>query len=1234
MKKIQLLIATLFFAANVHAQKSFQQKTPANVMQAHQVIKKINLESQNTPGSTPVEYTPKATEYKLFSNGVSEEVIGETYYDLQTNSAIQNRLFVHEDGTISATWTMSPDKLSYFPNRGTGYNYFDGESWMDMPTSRVEESRIGWPSVAGLNGGEIITSHAAIDGLSTNIATRTEKGNGDWLEDLLQNSDDGVAYGNGWPRMKVGGADGQSIHIISHTYSAPENSYITYSRSQNAGESFDIIDYLIPEIGPEFYNGFGGDCYSLDVQGETIAIVIGDAWTDVVLVKSIDNGSTWTKTIVKEHPIPMWNDSIIVDSLNYPEFEGIIESSDQSFSISLDENGNAHIFYGLMSYSNSAANDDSWSNYPSSDGLVYWNEVTQTEEVIAYVADANGNDTLDLELASDGSSVAIAYYGRSLTSYPSSAIADNGDIYLIYSSIIEYFSQDQLELGDFGDEIFLEHYRHQYIMRSQDGGVTWSTPYDLMTETTDPLTGNTLQEGVFGCISNIVNDNVYLTYQRDLYPGLNLLGDEDPITKNSIVFMTVPIESFENDNFTVTGCTDILACNYELDEPCVYPGENEFNNYIENYFDVNQIDVLGASGFVQGSDVFSQGTSVYLQGSNIFTQGTSLLFYGVSAFLEMIVDEIYSVFEDYESETVFDCEGCINDIDANNICDEFQVGCPFPEFLEYNPIALTFDFELCQTYIVYGCIDVWALNFNANANVDDGTCEYINCDIASQWEVTNTGSNMTLMIPSDVDVTINGQDASYGSALGVFYEDSYGDLQCAGYTLLTGVTSHISAMADDETTEEIDGLIGGEQMIWQIFDETTCLVYSGSVLYSMGSNIFTPNDLAFVESVTYSCQLIEFPAGWFMFSSYIESGNIDLVYVLEDLGDKVIIVKDNYGDAYLPEWSYNGIGDMINGQGYNIKLSEIGLVEICGTYLLPEINPIELTPGWNTIAYLRLEPANVEMVFESVVTTGNLVMVKDYNGNPYLPEWNYNGIGDLYPGQGYQLKVIEPDVIQYLSNSLEYRPFTIEVVENNLKHFKRLEPTGNNMHIVFPTTAWTKHAYSVVEIAAYNLHGRLIGSTVCSSENTVLTLWGNDETTNSIDGLLGDESITFKLWNGTERLDFEVENWNEGSNRYSVNAINIVGTVKIGEEGNQLFESQPNPSNTVTTISFFIAEKGNVKISVYNVLGELVKGVVNSENIKGYHAININVSSLKPGSYYYTMETNNFKKSKQLVIIK
>jgi len=36
-----------------------------------------------------------------------------------------------------------------------------------------------------------------------------------------------------------------------------------------------------------------------------------------------------------------------------------------------------------------------------------------------------------------------------------------------------------------------------------------------------------------------------------------------------------------------------------------------------------------------------------------------------------------------------------------------------------------------------------------------------------------------------------------------------------------------------------------------------------------------------------------------------------------------------------------------------------------------------------------------------------LVIAKDNDGNAYLPEWNFNGLGNLIGGYGYQLKVTE-----------------------------------------------------------------------------------------------------------------------------------------------------------------------------------------------------------------------------------
>jgi len=519
-----------------------KQMTPAHLQQAKVFSSQIVDNADNINLQVSIKnYAPTANQLITYENGITEEIIGETYYDLQTNASIQNRLFVHNDNTISAVWTMSMDQSAGFPKRGTGYNYYDGTSWLSVPASRIETKRTGWPSISGLNNGEIIASHvignnqANIDN-KTNLASRENKGEGDWSENVVPNSDEGTVRDNMWPRMKVGGSDGKSIHLISHTNDTLHN-FVSYSRSLDGGNTWDIIDSILPEIGSEFYKGFGGDCYAMDVKGETIAFVIGNSWTDIVLMKSTDNGSTWTKTVIREHPNPMFDDDVIVSEP--------IQNTDESFSISLDNNGNAHIFSGLMEYSNDVTGDDSWSYYPTTNGLIYWNETTVTTRGIAYVIDQNGNDTVDIQ-----STDHISNYGaKSLTSFPSSVIADNGDIYLTYSGVIEYLDPLQLEMGSGELENYMQHYHHQYIMKSEDNGETWSTPFDLMAESTDPETGDPIQEGVFGCIGNVVNDHVYITYQKDHLPGMNLWSDENnphPITNNKIVFVKIPVAEFNS----------------------------------------------------------------------------------------------------------------------------------------------------------------------------------------------------------------------------------------------------------------------------------------------------------------------------------------------------------------------------------------------------------------------------------------------------------------------------------------------------------------------------------------------------------------------------------------------------------------------------------------------------------------------------------------------------------------
>jgi hypothetical protein len=64
-----------------------------------------------------------------------------------------------------------------------------------------------------------------------------------------------------------------------------------------------------------------------------------------------------------------------------------------------------------------------------------------------------------------------------------------------------------------------------------------------------------------------------------------------------------------------------------------------------------------------------------------------------------------------------------------------------------------------------------------------------------------------------------------------------------------------------------------------------------------------------------------FTAGWNMFG-YPCMQSLDLVEALSSIIDKVIIVKNNNGSVYMPEFGFNGIGYLESGEGYQIKLSD------------------------------------------------------------------------------------------------------------------------------------------------------------------------------------------------------------------------------------------------------------------------------------------------------------------------
>jgi hypothetical protein len=83
-----------------------------------------------------------------------------------------------------------------------------------------------------------------------------------------------------------------------------------------------------------------------------------------------------------------------------------------------------------------------------------------------------------------------------------------------------------------------------------------------------------------------------------------------------------------------------------------------------------------------------------------------------------------------------------------------------------------------------------------------------------------------------------------------------------------------------------------------------------------------------------------------------------------------------------------------------------------------------------------------------------------------------------------------------------------------------------------------------------------------------------------------------------------------------------------------LYNNFPNPFNPSTTIRFSIPERRNVRLMVFNQLGQEVSDLANGVREAGVHEVTFNGSQLASGVYYFRLIAGDFVQTKKLVLIK
>ncbi len=88
-----------------------------------------------------------------------------------------------------------------------------------------------------------------------------------------------------------------------------------------------------------------------------------------------------------------------------------------------------------------------------------------------------------------------------------------------------------------------------------------------------------------------------------------------------------------------------------------------------------------------------------------------------------------------------------------------------------------------------------------------------------------------------------------------------------------------------------------------------------------------------------------------------------------------------------------------------------------------------------------------------------------------------------------------------------------------------------------------------------------------------------------------------------------------------------------------LYSAYPNPFNPITTLDYDLPEDVLVNITIYDMMGRVVKTIVNSQQNAGFKSVRWNAtddkgSPVSAGLYLYTIEAGQYRQSKKMGLLK
>ncbi|MBM3329316.1 MAG: T9SS type A sorting domain-containing protein [Calditrichaeota bacterium] len=451
------------------------------------------------------------------------------------------------------------------------------------------------------------------------------------------------------------------------------------------------------------------------------------------------------------------------------------------------------------------------------------------------------------------------------------------------------------------------------------------------------------------------------------------------------------------------------------------------------------------------------------------------------------------------------------------------------------------------------------------------------------------------------------------------------------------------------------GFSPGDPFDFRYWDEDAGREYVALPNIAAGPEEFTPDAISTLSlaAVSQRTMRIDLAEGWNTISInvvpdrqlYRRDEGPDIVLMTDRLrtdpddlesAHHILLLKDERGRFYNPRFGFNNIPYWNLTEGYQVKVDQALGVQWTGEPIPADAN-IPVATGWNFIAYFPTYPLPCRSPDFYAVSSilDHVLLIKDARGRFANPRFRFSNMIDMVEGQGYQIKV-DADVVLNYPPEPERVALAASEPKVELVGWHEPAPTGGNMSLLI--TGITGSVGVSDQVGALALSGQLVGlGNVLEGGMAGLAVWGDDPSTEAVDGLRHGESFTLGIWRRGDPspLPLNVEAIIEGKSlRYEMDSFTALqATIGSIPKQFELLAAYPNPFNSSTRFTFSLPEAGLMKVGIYDISGREVQSGTRHFNA-GTHSVGWNADGIPAGTYFLKAEAGSAVHTQKLLLVK